>query len=250
MVDPIREMANRLARVERELHALATAPRAPHTSIQDGYIRVLTSDADYPELRMGSTVEDGDDIAFEVTDEDGGFSSVYIGTNFGRSRADLYNPDKTGIVLHYDDGQLGAPVVSCAWQRFVGAAMDAVGMSTTSSASFVDLWYTVLALGTDQVNTAIDVVPDGGVTGAVRIMATVIGGVVSGGKVPNAAQQVMTQTGISTTTSILGPWTVPDAIWSPSASAEGALVLLALQGRVTAGAGSIHVAPRWPAFIA
>lgn len=250
MSDALERIAERIARLENEVHVLKTAPKANKTSVRDGYTRWLpVGEANLPEVRIGSTVEGGGDPAFEVTDEDGPFSSIYIGTDAGRARADIYSSDKTGLVFCYDDGVLLAPQPSCSWQRWVGSAMDAVGMSTTTSATYVDLWYAVLGVGGDQIDGALDVIPDGGNTGAARIVAQVLGGVSTGGKVPSATvQQVVEQTGITTSTVMAGPWTVPESVWDPSANVAGAVLLLTIQGKRTAGAGSIHVAPRFPVF--
>lgn len=248
MTDPTERMAEQLRDLDRRLRALETGQRGPSTSIQGGAMRVLTADAEHPSLSYGSAFEGSDDIALVVTNEDG-TPCIEIGTSGGRARVVLINPDNTGAVVAYTDGQLQAPLPACSWQRFVGAPMDAVGMSTTNSATYVDLWYAALALGDDQIHGAIDVVPDGGVTGDVKIVAQVAAGVLITAKSPNGTpQQVVEQTGINTSTVVTGPWTVPETIWIPTSSPAGALTLFTIQARVTAGAGSIHVAPRWPAF--
>jgi hypothetical protein len=248
--DPIKAMADRIAELERRLRALETAPRASHTSIRNGSTRWLsTADGDLPNVRIGSTEDTGGDPAFEVTNEDGPFSDIYIGTSAGRGRADFYNPDKTGIVLRYDDGRLRAPQPSCAWQRYIGAAMDAVGASTTTSGTYVDLWYAVLGVGGDQIDGTIDVIPDGGTTGACRVMAQAVGGISISGKVPSATtQQVVEQTGITVSTVMAGPWTIPDTIWNPASDVAGTVVMLTIQALRSAGAGLVHVAPRFPVF--
>lgn len=63
-------LAARLAEVERQLRTLATAPRAGHTSLEEGVFEVLDADGD-PRVRIGD-LDDAGLFGVQIFDEAGG----------------------------------------------------------------------------------------------------------------------------------------------------------------------------------
>jgi hypothetical protein len=236
--DPIRDLAERLARVERELHALSTAPRAPHTSVSGGYTRWLPPQGESPRLQVGSGV--GADVGMTVTD--GGELWIGIGTESGVPRALISSPDRSRPVFDVIGGDMIAPLIPCPWVHNPQHAIDSQGRTVVPDAAYIRAVSAYLPVQTGGITTSIIIDRTGTATVAARVRATVIAGATSGG-----VQTVHEETGITGATFLSGlPWAIPDAVCDPASDPHGTLVLLEVEARVTAGSGNALVAPSSP----
>lgn len=233
------DWGRRFADYDRRLRALESAPRAPQTSLRGGRITFKPTDPDMesPSITVGAGA--GDDAGLAMFDADG-IQFFGAGSFSGRGVVVFFAPNG-GETLVVDDGIMIRPLVSCAWQQDPSAGIDALGRPTTTSASYVMLWRTYLPCLSGGVATMFAAAPGAGNTMDVRIRAEVVAGGTGSGP-----QTVVEQLAITVTTDINGDWAIPDAVLIPAADPIGALLVLTLEARRTAGAGAVTAAPYLP----
>lgn len=239
MSDPIRDLAERLARVERELHALATAPRANRTSVQDGFTRWLTAEGTAPRIIIGASGTAGD-VVLGVSGNNG-VGRITISSFEDHADFALGNPDDSTATLRVLKGKMHTPLISCAWQVGTNVNIDAQGRPTNNTATYVELWQTVLPVTSGRVHGMIDVFP--GVAGTFADAKIKASRFASGNPFVTVAETI----GFTGTPgALIGPWDVPSSVLVPSASPIGHLVEFRVELRRTAGTGTVAVAARLP----
>lgn len=234
MADPIRAIADDLAALRREVHALATAPRSPNTSVQNGRTRWLDA---------------------------AGVEAVAIGVDeTGEPFIRAWNSDNTAPLLAVNQHTAVFPQSSCAWQRIPTNCMTSDGWAqisdTASGGNDVEVYTAVLSLTTNIVRPMFRWRTTGTAVGRVRLSAEVrYSGARAGHQV--AGDTVCETWSALSGTGIAGPCgnigtlvdqnvTIPGTIWSPSADPAGTVAVVRLHAAVTSGAGNIEVAPVWP----
>lgn len=218
--------------LRRRVHALETAPRVGYTSARGAGTRWYPESGNLPYLYIGDLAGDGE-VGLWIVDGDGNYK-LFIGTVNGDAAAIVYSPGGQAQ-LHVDDGEMIAPRLPAAWVRGTNVTADASGRPTTTSATYVELWRSLVWCGRASLNTYIDVY-NAASTSSVKIVATEFG-------TAHADVTVVEQTGLTGTALVFGPWTVPNIGGS---SPMGRLLDVRIHARRTAGGDAIAVAPRIP----
>lgn len=236
----VAELAAKLASLERQIRTLATAARANFTDVRGGYTRwLLSNGSNTPSVRIGAAAGDAD-VGIWVNDDDGAVVG-YFGTAGGKGgRLNLPNDDQSASALVIDGGKMYAPLISCAWQKDPAFTdYSASGYAVTADSAYERMWTALLPVTSGGIVSSVRVsFAVGGITADVRLRASAY---------PSGTPVVLTEEEFTSSGFLAGsPWTIPDTILDPAASPIGQLVMLEVHARVTAGGGSVFVAPDLP----